>query len=155
MYGRYGNDQLGQFMLWSYIIMFGMNIFIRSYVISALALVLAILTIWRMFSRNISARNKENLKYLSIKRKFVGFFKLNFDRVRDARKKVYKKCPSCHAVVRLPRKGGKHSATCPACKSRFSLRILPFWAIILISVAVVLLIAAAITGAILLKIFVF
>ncbi len=145
MYGRYGADQLSNFILWVYIALFVINLFVSSALIYLAAVALMIWTFYRMFSRNIAARNKENLKFLAIKRKFTSFFKLLFDRIRDARKKVYKRCPECRAIVRLPRKGGKHSATCPKCRKSFSLRIMPFWVIVAVNIIALLALAAAIT----------
>ena len=142
MFGRYGADQLGNFMMWTYIILLVVNIFVKSLIVHTLALVLMILTIFRMFSRNTFARNKENLKFLSIRKKFTSFFKLQFDRVRDVRKKVYKRCPSCKAIVRLPRQSGKHSVVCPSCRNRFSVKIIPFAAILTIIIASVLILTA-------------
>lgn len=142
MFGRYGADQLGNFMMWTYIVLLVVNIFVKSLIIYTLALVLMILTIFRMFSKNINARNKENLKFLSIRKKITSFFKLQRDRVRDMRKKVYKKCPSCKAIVRLPRQSGKHSVVCPSCKNRFSVKIMPFAAIISIIIAVLAILTA-------------
>lgn len=142
MFGRYGSDQLGNFMMWTYIVLLVVNIFLRSLIIHTVALVLMILTIFRMFSRNISARNKENLKFLSVKKKFTSFFKLQFDRTRDMRTRVYKKCPSCKAIVRLPRQSGNHSVVCPSCKNRFSVKIMPFAALLSIIIASLLTLTA-------------
>jgi len=142
MFGRYGSDQLGNFMMWTYIGLLLANIFVKSLIMYTLALILMFLTLFRMFSRNINARNKENLKFLSAKKKFTSFFKLQFDRVRDMRKKVYKKCPSCKATVRLPRQSGKHSVVCPSCKERFSVKIMPFAAILSIIIAGILILTA-------------
>ena len=144
MYGRYGADQLSNFILWVYIALFVINLFANSVIIYTAAIALMVWTFFRMFSRNVYARNRENLKFLSAKKKFTSFWKLLFDRVKDSPKKVYKRCPSCRAVVRLPRKGGKHSATCPKCRKSFSIRIMPFWAITLTCIITVLAIAAGV-----------
>lgn len=145
MYGRYGTDQLSNFILWVYIALFVINLFVSSTLIYLAAMALMIWTFFRMFSRNIPARNKENLKFLAMKKKFTSFFKFFFDRIKDSPKKVYKRCPSCRAIVRLPRKGGKHSATCPKCRKSLSLRIIPFWAIIVVNIITLLSLAAAVT----------
>ncbi len=144
MYGRYGADQLSNFILWVYIALFVINLFANSVIIYTAAIALMVWTFFRMFSRNIYARNRENLKFLAAKKKFTSFWKLLFDRVKDSPKKVYKRCPSCRAIVRLPRKGGKHSATCPKCRKSFSIRIMPFWAIVLVGTLCVLAVAAAV-----------
>lgn len=150
MYGRYGTDQLGNFILWTYIVLYLVNLVIRTPIIYILATALMIWTFFRMFSRNIYARNKENLKFLAMKKKFTSFWKLFFDRIKDARQKVYKRCPACRAIVRLPRKAGKHSVTCPKCKGHFKVKIMPFWLVLLIVICAAVLVSAGVILAIVL-----
>ena len=73
---------------------------------------------FRMFSRNINARRREN----KVINNLVVFFR-NKHSIRRQRKldynHVYKKCPSCHAVLRLPRRKGKHTTVCPKCNKKF------------------------------------
>ena len=123
MYGRYGYDTLGKTLLWVYlgivIIYTVISFFIESallyvfYLISSSALVIYI--IWRAMSRNIAARRAEN-------EKFCGFFRLRKNKWRDRKTHVYRKCPSCKAVLRLPKSKGKHTVVCPRCKNRFEVR---------------------------------
>ena len=68
---------------------------------------------FRMMSRNIQKRRRENDR-------FCGFFKLRRNKFRDRKTHVYKKCPHCKAVLRLPKAKGKHTVICPRCKNRFS-----------------------------------
>ena len=145
MYGRYGSDQLSNFILWTYIVLYLINLVLGSYLIYLGATALMIWSFFRMFSRNIYARNKENLKFISIKNKFKSFWKLLFDRIKDSPKKVYKRCPSCRAIVRLPRKAGKHSVTCPKCQKRFQVKIMPFWLVVLICMLWAFALAATLT----------
>jgi len=78
-YGRYGQDQLGRFMivfaLVLYIIMmfFRHNILVGNILWGAALLVLG-LAILRMFSRNFNARQKENALYLRLQGKVLGLF---------------------------------------------------------------------------------
>lgn len=122
-YGRYGNDTLGRFLLWVYVgmVLLSMilSLFVEApflYVIYLLAsTALVIYMFFRIFSRNIAARRREN-------EKFCGFFKLQKNKFRDRKTHVYRKCPKCHAVLRLPRAKGKHSVVCPRCRERFSVK---------------------------------
>lgn len=148
MYGRYGADQLSNFILWTYIALYLVNLVVRTPIIYLVATALMIWSFFRMFSRNIYARNKENLKFLAVKKKFTSFWKLLFDRIKDSPKKVYKRCPSCRAIVRLPRKAGKHSVTCPKCRGHFKVSIIPLGLLVVICV----LCAAAVAGIVLLAI---
>ena len=132
MYGRYGTDNLSRAILWCYsgvlilylilYVVFGftmgenalaMTILHVCYFLVAGALVY--LLIFRMFSRNIAKRRAEN-------EKFCGFFKLRKNIYRDRKTHVYRKCPKCRAVLRLPRSKGKHTVVCPRCKERFEVK---------------------------------
>ena len=123
MYGRYGTDTLSTVLLYVYfafvLICTVVSIFVRSiwfslfYYVVATALVVWMLS--RMFSRNIAARKRENDK-------FCGFFKLRKNKFRDRKTHVYRKCPSCKAVLKLPKAKGKHFVVCPRCKNRFEVK---------------------------------
>ena len=123
MYGRYGYDTLGKTLLWVYISLIFVyaviSFFVESallyvfYLISSTALVVYIF--WRAMSRNIAKRRAEN-------QKFCGFFKLRRNKWRDRKTHVYRKCPECRAVIRLPKAKGKHTVVCPRCKKRFDVK---------------------------------
>ena len=123
MYGRYGTDTLGNVLLVTYFLILLLHTFISFFwgnvwVDAAVWLVssaLAITVIWRMFSRKIAKRRQEN-------EKFCGFFKLRKNKIRDRKTHVYRKCPKCKAVLRLPRAKGKHTVVCPRCKNRFNVK---------------------------------
>lgn len=121
MYGRYGSDTLNKVLTVAYAIIvlvfsiaaFFINSpwFTLAYILISFTLVFFIF--FRIFSRNIAARRRENDK-------FCGFFKLRKNKLRDRKTHVYKKCPTCKAVLRLPKSKGKHTVICPRCKNRFS-----------------------------------
>ena len=123
MYGRNGADALCMLLMCLYLILW-----VASIVAAALDGVIACIVIWclqmlvlsywlfRVFSKNTVKRRNEVTR-------FFGFFRRQRNRFRDRRTHVYKKCPSCRAVLRLPKKKGKHTVCCPACKERFSVKI--------------------------------
>ena len=123
MYGRYGSDKLGTCLLVAYIAVIFIQTFLTAFIKSALfdvimaiiALILAFTVLYRMFSRNIAKRRREN-------EKFCNFFKLRKSKFKDRKTHVYRKCPKCHATLRLPKARGKHFVVCPRCKHRFSVR---------------------------------
>ena len=124
MYGRYGNDTLNKTLLWGYVVLMLAYMIVFLFVEENAFVYLAYLFVswalvgiifFRMMSRNIAKRRSEN-------EKFEGFFKLIRNKHRDRKTHVYKKCPSCRAVLRLPRAKGKHSVVCPRCKNRFEVR---------------------------------
>ena len=123
MYGRYGTDTLSKVLLWVYlafiVICSVVSFFVDSiwfsvfYYVGTVAMI--IWMFFRMFSRNIAARRRENDK-------FCGFFKLRRNKFRDRKTHVYRKCRSCNAVLRLPKAKGKHFVVCPRCKNRFEVK---------------------------------
>lgn len=129
MYGRYGGDTLNKVLLGVYValvILFSVSSLVISFfpgipasvdaILYAVYLTLSILLIvvifFRIFSRNIAKRRKEN-------EKFCGFFRLLRNRFRDRKTHVYRKCPQCKVILRLPKAKGKHYVVCPRCKHRF------------------------------------
>ena len=123
MYGRYGSDTLAKVMLYVCLIwMIVANIvalFVDSVWFSvAYYLITTVMIGWmffRMFSRNIAARRREN-------ERFCGFFKLRRNKFRDRKTHVYRKCHACGAVLRLPKAKGKHFVVCPRCNKRFEVK---------------------------------
>lgn len=122
-YGRYGSDTLnkvltGIYLTWL-IVFTIVDIFISSIVFSIIGwctiLAMFILVMFRMMSRNIYKRRREN-------EKFCGFFKLRRNKFRDRKTHVYRKCKACKAILRLPKAKGKHSVVCPKCRSRFEVK---------------------------------
>ena len=123
MYGRNGADAICTVLMWIYLILW-----IFSIVASSLEWVIVCIAVWgvqllvlaywlfRIFSKNTVKRRNEVVR-------FFGFFRRIRNRFRDRKTHVYKKCPHCRAVLRLPKKKGKHTVCCPACKERFSVRI--------------------------------
>ena len=123
MYGRYGSDQLNIVLLVaaiavsltnSFLSLIFRNSFVYIRILNPILylLMLALLGfgIFRMLSRNIYARQKEN-------RKFRQLWTCLTDR-----KNRYFICPRCRQTVRVPRHKGKIAITCPKCKERFQRR---------------------------------
>lgn len=123
LYGRNGNDALNQALFWTYLVLLLLNLFVRSYILTAIELIPVGLYLFRFLSRNIYRRQTENRKFLKIRGKITGFFKMQKNKFRDRKTHVYRKCPHCRAVLRLPKKKGKHSVRCPQCQKSFSLHI--------------------------------
>ena len=123
MNGRYGTDGFNNFLLYVALALMAINIIFRSYILSTLELLIVIYSFFRMFSKNSVARRRENQKYYKVKQNVVGFFTLIRDMIRDRKTHIFKKCPSCRAVLRFPKKPGDHTATCPKCGHRFDVHV--------------------------------
>ena len=123
MNGRYGADDLFRFLMIAELILIVLNAFARSRFIDLIELLILIYAIFRLVSRNSTARRKENEKYLSISKKARDAFSLGKDKFRDRKTHVYKKCPKCGAVLRFPKTAGEHTVRCPKCSERFDVKI--------------------------------
>ncbi len=130
MYGRYGADNLSRALFVTYIIIATAH-FIISFFTDSVAVYLAftavlwaivIITFFRMMSRNIYARRRENAAYLRIKGAIFNRFKVILGNMREHDKK-YVICPTCKSVIRFPRKKGVHSANCPKCRASMTVKI--------------------------------
>lgn len=118
MSGRYGPDGLFYVIFGVSAILSVANCFIRSFVLQTVVYALVIYAFFRVMSRNIEARRRENQIFNNFKIKITN--KRNVIRQRKADyNHVYKKCPRCHAVLRLPRRKGKHTTVCPKCNNKF------------------------------------
>lgn len=127
MYGRRGGDQLSLALMavgilltlvssivsWFAIKTTAYVVYVILQVISTAVFVLAV---WRMFSRNIPARERENQKFLGVWRRITGWFK------RDRKNFVYLKCADCKASLRVPKGKGTMIVTCPKCGRETKIR---------------------------------
>lgn len=64
MIGRYGMDQLNQFLLYAVLAVILINLFVRVWPLEVLELAGIVFLYFRMFSRNISKRYQENQAFL-------------------------------------------------------------------------------------------
>lgn len=122
MSGRYGPDRLFYGLFTVAIILSFVNVFVRSVVIQLLVYALIIFGIYRMFSRNLEARRRENRWFQDklgvLKRKKEFYNQKKVDKCH-----VYKKCPACKAVLRLPHRLGTHTTVCPRCNREFTVKV--------------------------------
>jgi len=119
MYGRYGIDELYNFLFYSYIFLCIINLFIKSTVILIIEFFMFILMIYRVFSKKINIRKKENKIYQKLKSKVLKPF-INIKRNLKDKEHIYIKCFKCKTTLKLPlpsKIGIKH-AKCPKCKKR-------------------------------------
>ena len=123
MIGRNGADALSRALLMLYLVVFVINLFLRSHIVYFLGYAIVLYSLFRMFSRNLPARRKENAWYLRVEGHVKSFFKLQKNKWRDRKTHAYRKCPDCHSVLRLPRQKGKHTVSCPRCHHRFEVKI--------------------------------
>ena len=121
MQGRYGIDQLNSFLMIVCVICFIVNMFIGSIVLTFIPYGTWLFVIFRMFSKNIYARNRENDKYLNFFSPLSRWLKLKLMSKQDPSNKYFS-CPKCKQMVRVPKGHGTVVVTCPNCQNKFEKR---------------------------------
>lgn len=122
MYGRYGIDELYKLLLVVCVVLSLINIFLNNKIISIVESVLLVVAIYRCMSKNVVKRRYENKKYLGFKKKIKNKFVLVKKRWKDRNTHLYKKCPKCRTVLRLPLRKGVHTCKCPTCGNKFDVK---------------------------------
>ncbi len=115
MQGRYGNDELSQFLYYVSLALLVLSLFtpLRFLYIPTIALML-----WsciRCYSKNISRRRAERETYLKVTGGIRSWFRLQNDKWRDRKTYRYFRCKECRAPLRVPRGKGKIRVRCPKC----------------------------------------
>jgi len=123
MRGRYGSDQLNLALIITAFVVSLANGFARSLVLYGIQILLVLFAVYRMLSKKIQTRLRENRAFLRVCEKIKGFFTSVSTRVRDRKTHAYKKCPRCGAKLRLPRTRGEHGVKCPRCGTQFRVKI--------------------------------
>ena len=100
MSGRYGSDALGKFTMITYLVLAFAQLFLvrtplmrglGGWIWNAVLLLLFAWSVFRMLSRNIVARSRENRRFLSIKNGFKKFFWLRKQMWKDRKTHVQSK----------------------------------------------------------------
>lgn len=111
MNGRYGSDKLNLLLIGIGFVFCIAAMFVKYIPVRlAFAVVSYVFLFWSIFrclSRKTYKRYQENRKYLML-----------IQRIKD-REHRYFDCPRCKQQVRVPRKKGKISITCPKCREKF------------------------------------
>ena len=123
MAGRYGADQLNRFLCVATLVLLVVSLFTGGTALGSLVCILALAClvweIWRTFSRRIDRRRAENARYLRLTRGLRGRIGDALSRFRQRKDYRFFRCPSCRAVLRVPRGKGKLNITCRQCGERF------------------------------------
>lgn len=119
MMGRYGTDQLNLFLILLSFAIEIAGIFVWQGIMTWIALVPLIWSIVRTFSRNIQARQRENMRFLQWLHSVRTFFPRLRARLADRKVNRIFQCPSCGQKVRVPKHKGRLRITCPQCGTKF------------------------------------
>ena len=113
MRGRYGKDELNQFLLLVSLVPIVISIFAPK--VLYLALIPLGFATYRSCSKEIAARRKERDTYIRLVEDAVQWTKLQKRKWNDRKTHRYFTCEQCKAVFRVPKGKGKIEVTCPKC----------------------------------------
>ena len=125
MQGRNGDDALNHFLSILGIVLIFLSFFGRLWApLSLLTLVAMVVLLWsifRMFSRNIYKRQRENDRFLNLFKPLRKKTNIYRNMWRERATYSYYKCPQCKSYVRLrkPPKGKKIAVRCSKCNNEF------------------------------------
>ena len=118
MIGRNGSDQFSFATLLTGLLCNLLSSFFDSAILSLLATILLVYTIFRMFSRRLDKRREENARFLSIFRTVKRKLTSTLSHIKD-REHRYFRCPNCKQQMRVPRGKGRIQVTCRNCGASF------------------------------------
>lgn len=128
--GRYGIDQLFYGFCGVAVVLSVVNLFARSMILQLIVYAIFILAVIRAMSRNKEKRYAENQKFSGVWDKMKNFgnaikgkFHLYKRVFKDRKTHCYVKCSSCKKILRLPKKKGIHTVSCPNCHDSFQVKI--------------------------------
>ena len=121
MMGRNGTDQLSiALLIAGFVISLFSNFF---WPLIFLSYAIYIWMLFRMFSQNLPARQRENQVFLRVWRPITQWFSFQRTRFRDRKLYRYFKCPHCGLRLRAPKGRGKIQVTCQKCHTEFIKRV--------------------------------
>lgn len=114
--GRNGMDTLAKAVVFPSLVLMLVSGFIPvgwlQYTLNIISLAGIVYGYYRIFSRDLYKRQKENYAF----REFFKIMKLKW---KDRKTYRYYRCPSCHAWMRVPKGRGSIKITCRVCKTKF------------------------------------
>lgn len=120
MVGRYGRDQLSIYLLVLAIILTLVGRFAGISALIFISYIPLLLTLFRMFSKDVKKRSMENYKFaIAISSIYARINNLT-NRIKGSKTHKYYKCSNCSTTLRVPKGKGKVLVTCPKCKLKFT-----------------------------------
>ena len=121
MYGRNGTDQLNWAILVMYLVLWvirilvsALDVTVATMIIDVIMFLLAVVLLWRTFSKNLAKRRAENQRFINwwwpIKNRFAAAKARKADKAHK-----YFTCKNCKTICRVPAGRGKIVITCPKC----------------------------------------
>ena len=119
MYGRYGVDSLGKFLVALAFITIILGNITDKGIFSLISWVLLFYAYYRMFSKQVYKRASENQIFLSKTSKIRGWFYKEKNLMAQRKTHRIYKCPTCKQKIRVPKGKGRIEICCPKCNTKF------------------------------------
>ena len=122
MQGRYGTDDFYKFLFWVALIGIVINWFFKSQLLSFAVTLILVYAMYRVLSKNHSARYAENQRYLQATAKIRYRFDQQKKLMEERKYHHIYTCPKCRQKIRIPKGKGKIMIRCPKCHYEFQKR---------------------------------
>ena len=122
MQGRYGTDDFYKFLFWVALIGIVINWFFKSQLLSFAVTLILVYAMYRVLSKNHSARYAENQRYLQATAKIRYWFDQQKKLMEERKYHHIYTCPKCRQKIRIPKGKGKIMIRCPKCHHEFQKR---------------------------------
>ena len=123
MMGRYGGDKLNIYLLFTGLFFSITSTLFGFYPFILVSYALWIYALFRMFSRNIGARQKELYSFMKFISPIESWFKFRKTKFNGRNQYTYFSCPKCKQKIRAPKGRGKIMVTCQKCKNQFEKKV--------------------------------
>lgn len=122
MRGRYGVDELSNFLTAIAFVLIIINLFVHTAWLSLVGAALLVYALWRVLSTSTENRRNENEVFLDHAGRFRPWLHNPAAAFKEARTYKHAMCPDCGQKVRVPRGKGKLRVTCPKCHKKFEVK---------------------------------
>ena len=122
MQGRYGTDDFYKFLFWVALLGIVINWFFKSQLLSFAVTLILVYAMYRVLSKNHSARYAENQRYLQATAKIRYWFDQQKKLMEERKYHHIYTCPKCRQKIRIPKGKGKIMIRCPKCHHEFQKR---------------------------------
>ena len=122
MQGRYGTDDFYKFLFWVALIGIVINWFFKSQLLSFAVTLILVYAMYRVLSKNHSARYAENQRYLQATAKIRYWFDQQKKLMEERKYRQIYTWPKCRQKIRIPKGKGKIMIRCPKCHHEFQKR---------------------------------
>ncbi|MDF2675770.1 MAG: hypothetical protein K0Q97_57 [Bacillota bacterium] len=121
MIGRYGTDKLSMTLLVGGMIVTFIGDIVHSEILILSSYIFFTASFFRILSKNISARQQENIKFLKYYNPTTAWVKSQINVLKGNKSYKYFSCPNCKQKMRAPRKKGSIMVTCNKCSNKFNI----------------------------------